>query len=455
MRFLEAINRMLVGMLLCLVLLQAGLVFFMKNMEDQAQFRLVQNTSTVESECGKNIFSEEVYWDLLAQNNLSSSTCATSDCEFSHLLWQRAEQSSDLQLIAVQSAPPFRWGDMEQGGSIRVHVKASPKPQILALVSRNRLEWNFQVDEGAVIEKVIVATPQIVWLQGLPPKTAIEYLPKEKMCSYPYAWEEVFNPDNELRTVMNVLKKITGLQVTSFQGALVGKEFRIPLFDMEHGVVTRSLASTDEKPLPEKSATQSMLVWKREEQRILPEKLKLPTGEILFPEKTQAVTQLLGETFILRDHQLWTWNTTTKTFEKVQTPKILPPLQYVTAVAPHESAKALYLYNDERGGEMFRYDLEKKEWRLLSSGYNFYIEALYFDETAGKLHAVASQGAYLTQLLTLDPLSAKISQKVPLKNKVAFDRRHWKWQLRKDKEHFWMRFFQPVAVQGADVLLEI
>ncbi len=206
MRFLEALNRMLVGMLLSLVLLQAGLLFFMKNMEDQAQFRLVQNTSHVETKCTENFFTDEKYWDVTT-DAVSHSSCEGSDCVFSHMTWKRDEQKQDLQVIAVQSAPPFRLARMDEGGLIRVRVKASPKPQVLALVSRQRLEWSFQVDQGAKIEKVIVATPQVVWLQGLPPQTPIEYLPKEKMCSYPYAWEEAFNPDNEFRILSSVLKK--------------------------------------------------------------------------------------------------------------------------------------------------------------------------------------------------------------------------------------------------------
>ena len=183
MRFLEALNRILVGMLICLVLLQAGLLFFMKNMEDQAQYRLVQNTSTVDSECGKNIFSPEMYWNLQSSHPISSSVCSNNECEFSHLLWNQPEQKQELHLIGVRSAPSFRWGEVNQGGAISVRVKSSAQPQIIALISRDRLEWNFQVDEGAVIDKVIVATPQVVWLQGLPPNTVIEYVPKEKMCS--------------------------------------------------------------------------------------------------------------------------------------------------------------------------------------------------------------------------------------------------------------------------------
>lgn len=295
MRFLEALNRILVGMLLSLVILQAGLLFFMKSMEDQAQYRLVQNTSTVNAKCGEKSFSDENYWDLLQTNFISQSSCEGSDCLFSHMAWDRSQQSKDLQVISVQSAPPFRWGEMDQGGSIRVRVKESAKPQVIALVSRQRLEWSFQVDKNAKIEKVIVATPEVVWLQGLPPKTPIEYLPKEKMCSYPFTWEEAFNPDNDYRILSSVLKTITGLEVTSFQGAITGKEFRLPMFDK-----TRGLASVSEKnsapntivKTPGPTATvdsTNPVVWTRQDKNIMPQKVRFGGEEILLPERTQQV----------------------------------------------------------------------------------------------------------------------------------------------------------------------
>ncbi|MBY0386152.1 hypothetical protein K2X05_13415 [bacterium] len=453
MRFLEALNRILVGMLLSLVLLQAGLLFFMKNMEDQAQYRLVKNTSSVDVKCGENVFSEEQYWSLSEQAT-SQSFCEGSDCLYSHISWPRSEQEKDLQVIAVQSAPPFRWGQMEEGGVVRVRVKATEKPQVLALVSRQRLEWSFQVDKGAKIEKVIVATPQVVWLQGLPPQTVIEYLPKEKMCSYPYAWEEAFNPDNEFRILSSVLKKITSLDVTTFQGAVMGKEFRLPMFDKVRGLA--SLESSVAKPAEAAIiATPSLptLTWARHEANVVPKKMIFDSQEIIFPAKTQQVQAIENQLFILRNYLLWRWDADKKDFVRMHLPQTLPYAQYMKTMTVSASQKVLFVYNDERGGEMYRYDVVSKQWSLLNAGYAYNVEALYFDEQAQSLRAVTSRGPHLTQFLKMDA-KAKVQEALPLKTKISFDKKHWKWQLEKQKDLYLMRLHQAVQPQGQIVALE-
>lgn len=455
MRFLEALNRILVGMLLSLVLLQAGLLFFMKNMEDQAQYRLVKNTSTVDVKCGENSFSQEQYWSLDEQA-ASQSFCEGSDCLFSHISWLRSEQEKELQVIAVQSAPPFRWGQMDEGGVVRVRVKATSKPQVLALVSRQRLEWSFQVDKGAKIEKVIVATPQVVWLQGLPPQTVIEYLPKEKMCSYPYAWEEAFNPDNEFRILSSVLKKITSLDVTTFQGAVIGKEFRLPMFDKVRGLASLESPAEKQNPTPAilvATPTLPTLTWTRHEAHVVPEKMVFNSQEVVFPAKTQQVQAIEKHLFILKNYLLWRWDEEKKDFVRVHLPQTLPYAQYMKTMTVSLSQNVLFVYNDERGGEMFRYDVGTNQWSLLNAGYAYNVEALYFDEQAQSLRAVTSRGPHITQFLKMDE-KAKVKEVLPLKTKISFDKKHWKWQLEKQKDLYLMRLHQAVHPQGQIVALE-
>ncbi len=484
-------------MLLSLVILQAGLLFFMKNMEDQAQYRLVQNTSSVDAKCTENFFSEDKYWDVSA-NSVSQSNCDGSDCSFSHMTWKRVDQAKELNLIAVQNAPPFRLAQMNEGGVIRVRVKASPKPQVIALVSRQRMEWNFQVEKGANIDRVIVATPQVVWLQGLPPKTAIEYLPKEKMCSYPYTWEEAFNPDNEFRILTSVLKKITGLELSGFQGAVVGKEFRLPISDRTMGS-QRGLASVEaaesletaskpsgapqensEKKLEESKVVEknqieraaeittgkiiqnaaqprvpaSPVIWQRLEGSIQPQKVTFNTEEILLPTKTQQVLVVDTHLFILKSYLLWHWDAVKKEFTRMYLPKTMPYAQYMKTAAVSPMQKALYVYNDERGGEMYRYDVTNNEWSALHAGYAFNLEALYFDDEMHALRGVSSRGLHMTQFLKMDH-KGKVLQALPIKSKISFDKKHWKWELHKQHDAYAMRFYQTVKPDGQDILLEL
>lgn len=454
MRFLEALNRMLVGMLLSLVVLQAGLLFFMKNMEEQAQFRLVQNTSKINSQCG-NFFDDEKYWNIEASDTQSLSRCESSDCTYSHVTWDRPEQQKNLQVIAVKTAPTFRWDQMDEGGVVRVRVKSTSKPVVLALISQQRLEWVFQVDKGVQIDRVVVATPQTVWLQGLPPQTPIEYLPKEKMCSYPYAWQDAFNPDNEFRVMSSVLKQITGLEIDTFQGAVVGKEFRIPMYD----TLGRGLASVEEKTKPSAAVVKlekesNPIQWGREGGVAIPQKMVRGSQEIVFPTQTQQVVVLQNKIFILKNYFLWTWSDAAKTFERVFSPSTLPNLQYIKAIAMSESQQKLFIYNDERGGEMYSFDVANGQWSELHQGYSYNLEALYFDEQIQGLCAVASRGPHLTQFLKMDA-QAKVQDVKELKTKIAFDKKNWKWQLQRYRDMYAVRFYQAVQPQGQDVVLDL
>lgn len=143
-----------------------------------------------------------------------------------------------------------------------------------------------------------------------------------------------------------------------------------------------------------------------------------------------------------------------KEFVKMYLPSTLQQAQYIKAAAWSDSQKALFIYNDERGGEMYKWDLAKDEWTALSSGYPFNLEALYYDEQEQSLRAVASRGPHITQFLKLDQ-KAKVKEVLPLKSKIAFDKKNWKWELQKNKDVYSMRFYQAVSPQGQDVLLEL
>jgi hypothetical protein len=82
------------------------------------------------------------------------------------------------------------------------------------------------------------------------------------------------------------------------------------------------------------------------------------------------------------------------------------------------------------------------------------VEALYFDETEQSLKALASRGPHLTQILKLDS-QAKVKEVHPLKNKIAFDKKNWKWQLKRVADNYVVRIHQPVSPDGQDTTLEM
>lgn len=426
MGFLESLNRILVGMLLLLVLLQAGLLFFMRSMEDQAQYKLVQNKTTAPISCDSDPFDSNNYWDILDGSVQSAAECESAECASSFVAWKRENQKKEVHVISVNSAPAFRWGEMDQGGQIKVRVKRSDKPQIITLISRKRLEWNFHVEAGAKIDKVVVATPELVWLQGLPPETVIEYLPKDKMCSYTFTWQEAFNADNQFRVLIKSLQAVTGEAVTSFQGANVGKEFRVPLVP-----VVRGPASIGVRPVVK---GRSVASWSRKQGHVVAAHVELDGAKIPLPEKTvQVLKGPEKSVYIVENYHLKRWNKVTEQFEVLKSPMYLPEVGDVTGMALDERDNALFVYNDQRGGELYKFFPSMDKWVMLSRGYNYNFQGFYFDNAKNVLVGVASQGAYLSHLVYMDDKGQKLKVD-DLKNKIAFDKTHWRWELGKNQE---------------------
>jgi len=417
----------------------------MKSMEDQAQYKLVQNKTAADISCAASPFADDYYWELPGENAIVTSECDSADCASSSIAWNNKDQNKELHVVSVNAAPAFRWGDMEQGGSIKVNIKASDKTQIITLVSRKRLEWNFAVQKGAKIEKVIVATPELVWLTGLDPAIPIEYLPKDKMCAYPYTWQEAFNPDNEFRVLMKSLQKVAGVPVTSFQGAQVGRTFRIPM--AAAAAVPREIASVNAAPKVQKVEESS--VWTRKNGHVIAESLKGTESEnIPLPEKTAQVLKGPEKSvYIVADGRLKRWNNVNRQFDVLHTPMFLPDAGEVKAMALDDRDEALFVYNDQRGGEMYKYFMSMNKWVLLARGFNYNFQSFYFDKSKNVLMGLASQGNYLTQIVYLDD-KGRVLKTDELKNRVAFDKKRWRLEVAKNQETAFLKIFTPAVPVG-------
>lgn len=431
MRAIEAFNKFLVSVLFVLVLVQASLLFVMKNMKDQAQMRLVENESQVPLRCGEATFADENYWNPLSREYNSIKTCSGWECERSALTWQENESERNLHVVSVKNAPPMRWSDQDGGGVIRVRVPASSKPQILALTSQTMHEWRLIVDKDAKLEKIIVATPTVVWIDGAPDNAKIEYLPKEKMCSYPYAWEEAHNPDNEFRVLVGALKKITGQMPSSFQGALMGREFVVPKLE---DLGRRGIASLDDrKPAAVKSKT---VVWTRADDRVVAKEALLVSENkdaIALPDKTDVIAGI----FILRKQRLQVWNADAKTYTVVPVPLHMPAIDAVTAIGiDSENPSRVFVFNEGVGGEMYSYDHAAKKWEMLKEGISSSVRSLHYSAKDKKLYGLVSRGRQFTDVLEFscsgDPKDACNSwnvEKKALVTSIPFDPVRWKWEV--------------------------
>jgi hypothetical protein len=456
MGFLERVNRILVSGLIFLVFIQLGLLFFLKSLKDEAQNRLVKNTSKVELVCGEKQFADEKYWSFDDENLIESSPCSLSgSCNSNRLRWKQENQAKELHLIAITSPPAFNRETLESGGVVKVRVKKSAKPQIVALVSRMPLEWNFEVEKGAQIEKVIVATPTTVWLQGLDSKTALEYLPKEKMCSYPYAWEEALNPENEFRVVVSALQKVTQLSLNSFQGAQTGKEFLIPNSNVqEKNAAVRGLASVAPAVVvPERIPTPTALKWKRSHGLVIADVFKLSSGEIVkLPEKTTQAIEVHGNLYAVIKGRLHLWDLSQQKFLLQASPLKLPDVNWISAMAYDSKADRLVIYNDSRSGEFYYFQPTDKKWTLFKDGFNYNVASLFYDVETNTIKVLTSRGGFFTALASISE-EGRVSYH-ELKEKLPFDRQRWRWKLENDRGNWQVNIYSPLMPDGQAYALD-
>ncbi len=238
---------------------QLGFILTLKNIYRNAEKRMQKNEAQVDFKCG-DFNKENSYWSLPNNRYQVLTHCLDEDCPES--LWVNSgEQDSELHVISVEKPRPTQWvdGEVQHGYFVNVKVKASEKPITLVLVSQSLMQWNIQNKDGinafkavqerepaseenplqeltAIVEEiespnikeVIVVGPELVWLDGISDQSKVTYFNKNQLCAFPTAWEEIKNPENQFRRFFSALKAYTGLEVTSFQGKIVGREFKIP-----------------------------------------------------------------------------------------------------------------------------------------------------------------------------------------------------------------------------------
>ena len=122
-------------------------------------------------------------------------------------------------MLSVQRARPNRYTEkgLEPGHFVDVKVD-SKKPTTLALISQSLMLWNLQVTPGSSLKEVLVIGPEVVWVKGLPENVKLSFFSKNQICSFPTAWEDIENPDNQFRRLFRALYQYTGLEISSLSG---------------------------------------------------------------------------------------------------------------------------------------------------------------------------------------------------------------------------------------------
>lgn len=474
------------NLFLFLMCFQLGGLLFLKGVIYQAEMRMKNVEADTNFKCG-DFNNDESFWDLKQNSTVLNKTCLDSHCPDS--FWKNNEEQEELlEVVSAEVARPTTYinGEKNLGYFVDVKLRDPGKDMRLVLVSQQMVQWNIKFPTphppvGALVEdgefdlnkvtaivdnhswpltkelqkienhlkEIIIVSPEIVWLEGAPENVKITYLSPKQLCAYPIAWEEKQNPSNEFRRFFRALKEYTGLNITSFQGKKVARQFRLPfrspLLEVNSGLIARQLSSEAKDELG--------LKWERKDQVLKATQFEyMNKGQKVTSDVPAKTTQAYfevatGKTYLINKHRFGVWDPEKKKFQPLHLPLKLPDMHWPTSMTFNPLNSEIYIYNDERGGELFSYNVVTEKWRLLAQKVGYSLVALHFDHNEQRLYGTRLKGPRISELVVMDP-QGKVLQKTALAKPLDFAKNRWKAQIVSRDKEFWLKIYHPASPQG-------
>ena len=435
-----------------LLCFQLGMLLFLRSLYYKAEQKLKDNEASVSFSCG-DFDKEESYWRIQPSLQPLHETCLDKECPESLWVGKTKNEQEELHVLSVVRPQPTRKenGKTVYGHFVDVEIKKTDKPITLVLINQSLMQWNIKADEEAQIKKVIVASPEIVWVDGLKEETPLVYFPREKLCAYPYAWEEFSNPENEYRRLAKALQQYTGLEIDSFQGRQVGQYFRLP-------VTTRMEQKESRQPSSVKVSPLSLgLQWQRREKFLIAKDFRFhnkndqQVQKVNVPEKTQdAIFDEKGEKlYLIKGFRFGVWDWEQEEFKAILLPLKLPSMNWPTSMAYDSVQRKIFVYNEDRGGEIYVYDIAAKQWTYQKKAVGYSLTALAYIEKENMIYGTRVQGNKVIEVLKIDQ-NGKVMGQVSLEKPFQYSKTLWRMQMVAEPNELWLKVVHP-AHPGGDV----
>lgn len=101
--------------------------------------------------------------------------------------------------------------------TINISVHSKSRPVVLVLFNYEAVMWNVTADKNVVIKEIILSSAEGAKVKGID-ETAVRVTRKD--------FGLVYN-DKAMESTAPLLKKYTGLDITTFQGSYRGTEFSV------------------------------------------------------------------------------------------------------------------------------------------------------------------------------------------------------------------------------------
>ncbi len=480
-----------------LMCVQLGMLLFLKSLFYQAEQRMADNTAQVSFTCGDHN-TEKAYWPIVKSAVQKEDLCENKkNCPESLWVNPSPEEHQLHVLSVVRPRPSFMEnGKVEPGHFIDVQLQSLKNPTTLVLISQTMLQWNIEFvppelnsnfshfktqgdNENLVVglseviqpseelpedwkqqsisnlKEVIVVGPELVWLDGLSKETKVTYFSKDQLCAYPIAWEELANSENEFRRLALALREYTNLEISSFQGKKVGRYFKVPFvetIEKNEMVKTRGLSSVKEEK-KKSSLFSNGIHWKRFGKTLLADHFELSNkGEIKklnLPEKTMQAHYDKGsdQLFVIRNFHFGVWDSDNQSFKPIRAPLTLPALRWPTAMTFNPYRSELFIYNDDRGGEIFIYNVVTQSWKVFAQKVGYSLVGLHFDRQAKSLLGIRFQGHKIPEILRFNQEGETLKPHRLVKP-LDFTKNKWRAHLVQNSSNLWLKVSHPAEPEG-------
>ena len=433
-----------------LLCFQLGFLLFVQSLFYNKRQAQKDQQPLVNFQCGD--FDNEKSYYPLSNPGENLLTCLHPDCADS--LWinrspENRAQTEDLHIVAMKRPMPRQASQPElaNGFSVTLKVDKSPKPMTLVFLSQaEKSFWNIEVAEGAEIKKIIVVSDTLSWVEGAPEGTDIEYFSREKICALPLAWEEIANPDNQFRRFQQAISTYTGLQMSSFQGKKIARVFSLPPIASKRQPASREPSSAQEE-------WEQGLQWQRFDKVLRAKEFRFSDqGQRhqvpVSPETKGAVYDAADKkVYLLSGFSFGQWDEKRQSLKKIRVPLSLPEMHWPHAIALDPSRRQIMIYNDERGGEIYLYNLKEKTWRHIKKKVGYTLQGLTYDKKQDAFYGARLRGQKITHWVSIDP-SGKIKQETSLEKPYDFSRSNWRLQVRAVAQKLWLKVMYPARPEG-------
>ena len=451
----DRLFRLCLNMFVFLMCAQMGMLLTLRSAYNNAEKRMKKDQAQVSFQCG-DFQKESNYWDLTKEDFGYTPRCLDMDCPDS--IWVSSKQSEDpkeVHVLSAASVRPAHWGG---GHVVDVKVQPTKKPITLVLVSQEMMQWTLQSsgsgkekNDTSFVDEVIVVGSDLVWLEGVDPSTKITYFDKDQICAHPVGWEELKNPENQFRRFYQAMKEYTGVGVSTFQGTQVAREFRVPF---------RSLLASErreeERSMNREIASRFIeegIEWRRQGTSLVAEQFHYKKNgdmqSLGLPEKThQAYLERGSDTlYVINNYRFGKWSPATKIFTPLHLPLKLPSMNWATSMTFNSLNSELLIYNDDRGGEIFAFNVVTGQWRVFATKVGYSLMALHYDAERDQLLGAQYSGRKITKILMYDRSGNKTGT-VPLDQPVDFAKSRWKAHISVKNLQLKLKVAHPASPAG-------